>query len=104
MLLDTCVLQNLKIVMDAVEEEYMTDEAEEELLRRYPAPLGPELVALGDLVTVLESNGPPWVVSEASAISSELESVATRSALDSLRKAFSRGRWRPTAGDQVPVA
>lgn len=73
MLLDTCVLQSLKLVMDTICEygEYMTDEVEDHLLRRYPAPLGPELVALGVLIAVLGRNGPPWVVSESSLIEFE---------------------------------
>lgn len=77
MLLDTSVLQNLRVVMDVIAdgegfaEGYLTDGDAENLLRRYPLPLGPELVALGDLMMVLERNGPPWVVSEASLIEFE---------------------------------
>jgi hypothetical protein len=71
MLLDTCVLQHLKSVMDTLDGEYLTDEDEEALLRRFPPPLGSELVALGDLVAVFHRNGPPWVVSEASLVEFE---------------------------------
>jgi hypothetical protein len=70
MLLDTCLLQHLKLVMDVIGwDEGLTDHAVAELLR-YPAPLGDELVALGDVVT-LQRNGPPWVVAEASLIECE---------------------------------
>jgi hypothetical protein len=71
MLLDTCVLQHLKSVMDSLDGEYLTDEGEEDILRRYPSPLGSELVALGDLAAIFERNGPPWVVSEASLVEFE---------------------------------
>jgi hypothetical protein len=59
----------------------MSAEAEAELVRRYPPPLGPELVALGDLVTLMERNGPPWVVSEASLIEFERAEGAKGTAL-----------------------
>lgn len=68
MLLDTCLLQHLKFVMDLAEGEWITQEAADEILRRYPSALGPELIALGNVATVLERNGPPWVVSEISLI------------------------------------
>jgi hypothetical protein len=71
MLLDTSLLQHLKTVMDAMDEEYLTNAAADLLLLRHPEPLGPELVALGELVTVLRRNGPSWVVSEASLIEFE---------------------------------
>jgi hypothetical protein len=89
MLLDTCVLQHLKLVMDALTEEYVTEEDEERLLRRYPASLGSELVALGDLMTVLQRNGPPWLVAEASLIEFER--------LDNAKGAELRQWWREWA-------
>ena len=76
MLLDTSLLQHLKTVMDAMDGSYLTDAVAATLLRRYAPPLGPELVALGDLVSVMQRNGPPWVVSDASLIEFEqLDSV-----------------------------
>lgn len=65
-LLDTCVLQNLKYVMGLVESDWLDAESEDEILRRYPGALGAELVALADVAAVQQSNGPPWVVSETS--------------------------------------
>jgi hypothetical protein len=68
MLLDTCLLQHLKFVMDTVDDDCMSEQAADEILRRYPGALGTELLALGDVVSVLQRNGPPWVVSEISLI------------------------------------
>jgi hypothetical protein len=41
MLLDTSLLQHLKTVMDAMDEEYLTNAAADLLLLRHPEPLGP---------------------------------------------------------------
>jgi hypothetical protein len=71
MLLDTCLLQHLRFVMDTLDHEYMTDQAAELILRRHPEPLGAELMALGDVASVLQRNGPPWVISEISLIEFE---------------------------------
>jgi hypothetical protein len=71
MLLDTCLLQHLKLVMDVIgEDEWLTDDGAD-YLRRRPGALGDELVALADVVNVLHRNGPPWVVSESSLIEME---------------------------------
>lgn len=72
MLLDTCLLQHLKYVMEATDYEHMSDEEEARLLQKHGVTLGPELVALSDLVFFLgETDPPPWVVSEASLIEFE---------------------------------
>jgi hypothetical protein len=68
MLLDTCLLQHLKFAMDTAQGEWITEEAVDEILTRYPGALGTELIALGNVATVLERNGPPWVVSEISLV------------------------------------
>jgi hypothetical protein len=68
MLLDTCLLQHLKFVLDMAQDDWMTEEAADEILTRYPGALGTELIALGNVSIVLESNGPPWVVSEISLV------------------------------------
>jgi hypothetical protein len=68
MLLDTCLLQHLKFVLDMAQDDWMTEEAADEILTRYPGALGTELIALGNVAIVLESNGPPWVVSEISLV------------------------------------
>jgi hypothetical protein len=58
----------LKFVMDTVDDQCMTEETADELLRRYPGGLGMELIALADVVNVLQRNGPPWVVAEVSLV------------------------------------
>jgi hypothetical protein len=89
MLLDTCVLQHLKYVMDSLDGEYISDEVEEDILRRFPSRLGSELVALGDLAAVFHRNGPPWVVSEASLVEFER--------LDNRKGVLLRQWWREWA-------
>jgi hypothetical protein len=92
MLLDTCLLQHLKVVMDMVYEydEFLTDETADRLLAQYPEPLGPELVALGDLMAQLgHTDPPPWVVAEASLIEFER--------LNSAKGAQLRAWWREWA-------
>ncbi len=92
MLLDTCLLQHLKVVMDMVyaESESMTEEIAGRLLATYRAPLGPELVALGDLMAVLgHTDPPPWVVAEVSLIEFERLNGAKGSQL--------RGWWQEWA-------
>lgn len=77
MLLDTCLLQHMKYVMDAADGEHMSDEDEAALLRKHGRTLGPELVALSDLMIFFaETNPPAWVVAEASLIEFERVSGA----------------------------
>src|SRR5436190_190227 len=77
MLLDTCLLQHMKYVMDAGDGDHMSDEAEAALLRKCGPRLGPELAVLSDLMVFFaETNPPAWVVAEASLIEFERVSGA----------------------------
>jgi hypothetical protein len=71
----------------ALDGEHMSDEVEEDILRRFPSRLGSELVALGDLAAVFHR--PPWVVSEASLVEFER--------LDNRKGAQLRRWWREWA-------
>lgn len=69
MLLDTSALQHLRSVSELLEDEtFMSDEDTDALRARHGDVLGEELIALGDLLTVLSRNGPEWLVSETSLI------------------------------------
>jgi hypothetical protein len=66
MLLDTCVIQNLEWVWDRMEEErgeQWTGEQVQELERQFGPQLAEELLALGCLVSHLQWEGFPWLVS-----------------------------------------
>jgi hypothetical protein len=71
MLLDTCVIQNLKTLGDVGEDGQLTDEGERFLLSRFGPTLTEELAALDAMVEVFQRNGAPWVVSESSLIEFE---------------------------------
>jgi hypothetical protein len=66
MLLDTSALQHVRYVSEFLGGAYMSDDDEDELLRRFGLTLGAELAALGDLISVLRYNGPQWLTSETS--------------------------------------
>ena len=70
MLLDTCAIQHLETVTSMLydEECYLDDEAAELLLARFGTRLGAELIALANLATLFQRNGPPWAVSETSLV------------------------------------
>lgn len=67
MLLDTCVLQHLLLVMEMMGEEWeWPPEADAYLSERFGATTAADLIALGELVALWRSSGPPWVVSATS--------------------------------------
>jgi hypothetical protein len=70
MLLDTCAVQHLDTVMGRFDDDSgLSHEEAQRLVARYGPRLGPEIVALGDLVAIaFENDGPPWAVSETSLI------------------------------------
>lgn len=71
MLLDTCVIQNLKTIGDVGEDGHLTDEGERILISRFGPTFTDELVALDGMLEVFERNGAPWVISESSLIEFE---------------------------------
>ena len=67
MLLDTCLVQRLKEVMDMICEDWRwRDGAPERLMQQYGDSYGRELVALGEIVQLTHYSGPPWIVSRTS--------------------------------------
>jgi hypothetical protein len=90
MLLDTCVIQNLRSLGDVGEDGHLNDEGVGLLLSRFGATLTEELAALDAMLHVFERNGAPWVVSESSLIEFERVNGAKGHKL--------RGWWHEWAG------
>src|SRR4051794_19684405 len=82
MLLDTCALQHLKYVSERLDDNsYLGDEEADLIHRRFGSRFGDEIVALGDLVSVLHHNGPAWLISETSLVEFERAPARKKDAL-----------------------
>jgi hypothetical protein len=71
MLLDTCVIQDLRAITAYAEDWWLTEDDETALATRFGQIRASEMVALGALMAIFDSNGAPWVVSESSLIEFE---------------------------------
>ena len=70
-LLDTCVIQDLRAVTGYTEEWWLTEGDVDALAIKFGQVRADEMAALGALMATFDSNGAPWIVSELSLIEFE---------------------------------